>query len=91
VVQSRVGIYHILTDYNNGRGPDLIVLQMPSVPLALIHKVIAFYLENQAKVDAYLAGYRSEMDQLEQVGRQNHPAPSLAELRQRLSQMKSAS
>jgi hypothetical protein len=35
---------------------------VPFIPLlALIHKVIAFYLENREEVDAYLAGYGAEL------------------------------
>ena len=34
----------------------------PTLSLALIHKVIAFYLENQAEVDAYVAHCEAESE-----------------------------
>jgi hypothetical protein len=45
--------------------------------LALIHKVIAFYLDNQKEVDDYVAQYQGDVDQLRAAG--SH-APSIVEL-----------
>ena len=47
----RVGLYHVVSDYNQGYSPEMLAAAYPSLSLALIHKVLAFYLENQADVD----------------------------------------
>ncbi len=44
------------------RTPEMLHDHFPTLPLALIHKVIAFYLENTAEVDAYIRRGREELD-----------------------------
>jgi uncharacterized protein (DUF433 family) len=77
----RVGLAHLLYGYNDGFSPEMLWSEYPAIPLALIHKVIAFYLENQAEVDAYLAQCQ---DTIEHQRRQPSPGPTVAEMRQRL-------
>jgi uncharacterized protein (DUF433 family) len=80
----RIGLEHVVYFYNQGFAPEMILGQFPSLPLALIHKVIAFYLDNQQEVDVYVD--RSETE----VARQRaaaQPAPDLAELRRRAGQL----
>ncbi len=70
--------------YNQGYSPEMILGQYPSLSLALIHKTIAFYLENQAAVDAYVQRCEGE------VARQRAAAPAspdLVELRRRVAQL----
>lgn len=77
----RIGIYHIVTYYNEGYTAEMLAQQFPTLELALIHKVIAFYLENQAEIDAYCAATTQELD------RQMAAAPkiNIDELRERLA------
>ena len=80
----RIALEHVIYFYNQGYTPEMILGQFPSLPLALIHKVIAFYLENQADVDAYVARCEAEMARQ----RAEAPAsPDLAELRRRAAQL----
>lgn len=77
----RIGLYHVLDRYQEGYSPEMLHEEYPTLPLALIHKVIAFYLENQAKVDAYVAAYRAELEHREAV----HPlSPAVQRIRERL-------
>jgi hypothetical protein len=63
----------------------MLIEQFPTLSLALVHKVIAFYLENQAEVDAYIARHEAECERL----RASTPAsPGLMQLRQRLQAMR---
>lgn len=78
----RIGLYHVVHYYNDGFSPEMIAGQFPTLPLALVHKVIAFYLENRASVDAYVANCRRELDE-QQQSRQG----DLATLRKRLEAM----
>ena len=83
----RVDLAHLLHYYNEGYSPELLWSEYPDVPLALIHKSIAFYLENLRDVDAYLAHFRQEA---EARRAQASSGPSLKELRQRMEAMRTA-
>ena len=65
----RVGLFHIVKRYQDGFSPEMIVCQYPTLPLALIHKVIAFYLENRQEVDAYVQQCDASLEELRQNGR----------------------
>ena len=52
---TRISLWLLLRSYNEGATAEMLVHEYPSVPLAQAHKVIAYYLENRAEVDAYLA------------------------------------
>lgn len=77
----RIGLHHVLRLYNAGHSPEMIAAHYPTLPLALVHKIIAFYLENQSEVDPYLAQHDAEIEG-QMAGAQ--PAPTVAELRARL-------
>jgi uncharacterized protein (DUF433 family) len=76
----RIGLYHFVFYYNQGYTAEMMLGQFPTLDLALIHKVIAFYLEHEREVDEYIARYRADLDQLRAVGPH---APSVVELRKR--------
>jgi uncharacterized protein (DUF433 family) len=76
----RIGLHHVIRNYNDGYSPEMLVLEYPTLPLSLIHKVIAFYLDNREEVDAYIARHNAEMAKLAAANPAN---PSLAELRKR--------
>jgi uncharacterized protein (DUF433 family) len=78
----RIGVPHVVDFYNEGYSPEMLVEQFPTLSLALIHKTIAFYLENQPEVDAYIAEARDDLDRHE---RSAPRGPSLVELRRRLA------
>lgn len=59
----RVGLFHLVHYYNEGYSPEMLVCQYPTLSLPLVHKVIAFYLENVSDVDAYVGNCRTELDQ----------------------------
>ena len=56
----RIGLLHMVDRYNQGFSPEAILCDYPSLSLALIHKVIAFYLDNQAEVDSYVKPARRD-------------------------------
>jgi uncharacterized protein (DUF433 family) len=58
----RIDLYHIMLLYEEGFSAEMIHLDYPTLPLALIYKVMAFYLENKAEVDAYVAEVDAESD-----------------------------
>ncbi len=84
VTGHRVGLANIVHYYNEGYSVEMLLGQFPTLNLAVLHKTIAFYLENRAEVDAYVARCEAELEGLRATARK---APSLAELRSRLEAM----
>jgi uncharacterized protein (DUF433 family) len=80
LVGHRIGLYHFIYYYNQGFTAEMLHCQFPTLELATVHKVIAFYLDHREEVDRYTAEYDLELDHLRGTGRH---APSLAEVRKR--------
>ena len=84
----RIGLYHIVRLYNAGASAEGIADEFPTLDLALIHKSIAFYLENRDEIDAYLK------TQDEEIAKYLDSAPSskfdVSELRRRFLAMQKA-
>ncbi len=83
----RITLYHVIKDYQAGDGAETLAASYPTLPLALVHKVIAFYLENQAAVDQYVAEARAEIDRQAAAPQRG---PNLAELQRRLEAKRQA-
>ena len=81
LVGHRIGLYHFIFYYNQGYTAEMLQCQFPTLELALIHKVIVFYLEHKNAADDYVAQYQAALDQLRAAG---FHAPSVIELRERL-------
>ena len=80
----RISLAYFVRLYNQGYSAEMIALEFDVLPLALVHKTIAFYLENRADVDAYAARVEQEAQRLAAA---SNPNPNLAELRRRFEQM----
>jgi uncharacterized protein (DUF433 family) len=87
IADSRIGLFDIVRRYQEGASPEGLVCEFPTLSLPLIHKVIAFYLENEAAVDAYVAGYRTELERQEATFLPNE---AMMQLRRRLESMQRA-
>jgi uncharacterized protein (DUF433 family) len=82
---SRIGLYHVILFHNAGLSPEELHEQFPTLPVELIRKVLAFYDQNRAEVDAYVAAEQAEID------RQRATTPravDVAELRRRMATMR---
>jgi uncharacterized protein (DUF433 family) len=77
----RIGLFHIVQGYNDGESAEMLASRYPSLPLSLVHKSIAFYLDNRAEVDAYVAECSKSLGEQRRVA----PLLNLSDLRQRLS------
>ncbi len=82
VAGHRIGLQDVVYYYKEGYSPEALLEAFPTLPLALIHKVIAFYLEQTASVDAYVTTCEREVDRQRAVATQG---PDVAELRRRLA------
>jgi uncharacterized protein (DUF433 family) len=83
----RIGLLHIIDRFNEGYSAEGILCEYPTLTLALVYKVIAFYLENQDLVDPYIAACRAE---IERQAAAPSPGPNVAELRRRREAMRRA-
>ena len=78
----RIGLQDMAYYYNEGCSAEELCEVFPTLPLAIVHKVLAFYLENAAEVDRYTAECDVEMEKQ----RAATPAgPDRVELRRRLA------
>ena len=84
VTGHRIDLLHLVHYYNEGDTAEMLQMRFPTLSLALIHKVIAFYLENRAEVDAYVARCEEEMER--QRAAAPRVGPSLAELQRRMQE-----
>src|SRR3954469_25401776 len=83
----RIGLHHVVRVYEEGCSPEMIVGHFPTLSLALVHKVIAYYLENEREVADYLAAHDREM---ERQMSQPQTTPTLVQLRARLEAQRKA-
>lgn len=81
VTGHRIGLQHLIHDYNEGFSPEMLACQYPALSLAEIHKVLAFYLENRMDVDSHIAYRQNEIDDQRRTAA---AGPPITELRQRL-------
>jgi uncharacterized protein (DUF433 family) len=59
----RIGIYHLLCYYNEGDSAEMLACRFPTIPLPLVHKVLAFYLENRSEMDVYVKEYAVALEE----------------------------
>jgi uncharacterized protein (DUF433 family) len=82
VAGHRIGLQDLVYYYNEGHSAEALVDMFPTLTLALIHKVVAFYLEHPVEVDAYVARGEAEVAQQRAAVTSG---PDLAELRRWLA------
>jgi uncharacterized protein (DUF433 family) len=81
VGSTRVTLLSLIDAFEEGAGAEEIYQEYPSVSLADVYAVIAFYLDRREEVDAYLKIVRQ---QEEQVIERIKSRSTLAEIRRRL-------
>src|SRR5437868_14679864 len=68
VAKTRVTLDTVIAAFKEGETPEEIAQQYPSLNLADVYAVIAYYLRQQAEVEEYLEGRRQHA---ESIRRQN--------------------
>lgn len=81
VGETRVSLDSVITAFHLGSVPEQIVYKFPTLLLADVYAVIAYYLRHRENVDAYMAERRREAEALWAEIEEQQPA---AELRERL-------
>ena len=74
----RISLLHVVDRYNEGMTAEGIAVEYPTLSLAHIHKTLAFYLENRAEVDAYVAECHEHIDRMMAA---YVPSPSVLRIR----------
>jgi uncharacterized protein (DUF433 family) len=77
----RIGLYHIVERYNEGESAEMLASRYPTLPLSLVHRLIAFYLDNKSEIDSYVAHCSAELDTQRKAGKH----VDLSALRERLA------
>jgi uncharacterized protein (DUF433 family) len=62
VGDSRVNLDVVILAFHNGDRPEEIALGYPTLELADVYAVIAYYLRHQGDVDAYLQAHQEECE-----------------------------
>jgi uncharacterized protein (DUF433 family) len=82
----RIGLYTVVRLYREGKSAEQIAEELESLGRALVYKVLAFYLENQAEVDAYVDAYRAELERQYALYSDSPVARKMRRLRELLQQ-----
>lgn len=64
VGKTRVRLDSVIYAFNQGHTPEEILMQFPTLELADIYAVIAYYLNNQTAVDEYIQQNEAEGNEL---------------------------
>jgi uncharacterized protein (DUF433 family) len=80
VAGTRVSLDSVVHAYWEGRLPEAIVADFPTLTLEQVHGAIAFYLRNRAEIDNYLIAQDARWRQFQQESASKH-APLLRRLR----------
>lgn len=83
IAGTRVSADSVVAAFWAGSTPEEICQDYNSLSLPQVYRFIAFYLENQQQVDAYLQAQRQAADHLRETLRQRH-SDNLTSIRQRL-------
>ena len=77
---TRVTLDTLISFYQQGETPEGLHDGFPTVSLADIYAVIAYYLAHQPEMDAYLAQRRAAADRARQAWEAQNPSPTKAQL-----------
>jgi uncharacterized protein (DUF433 family) len=83
----RIGLYTVVRSYQEGCSAEQVAADFPSLPLALVYKVLAFYLENREEVEAYVEAYRAELERQEAA---HVPGPGAVHVRSLMELLRQA-
>jgi|OpeIllAssembly_1097287.scaffolds.fasta_scaffold1770008_1 uncharacterized protein (DUF433 family) len=89
IVGTRIAIESIIQSFRDGATPEEICQDFPSLSLAQVYDVLAFYLSHQADVEVYLREQAQASEVVRQELQTRHAA-FLSNLRKRLATRRSA-
>jgi uncharacterized protein (DUF433 family) len=79
VTGTRVSLDSVLYSFNEGSTPEEIVQQYPTLNLADVYSVIAYYLQNRAEIEEYLEKREVEREELRKAIEARFPQQGIRE------------
>ena len=79
VIGTRVPLQYLVYAYRKGASAEEIAARYPSLSLAQVHALLAYYLEHRAEVDAYVLERESEATALREKIEARFPTNGLRE------------
>ena len=79
VAGTRVSLDSVLYAFLEGSTPEEIVLQYPSLQLADVYAIVAYYLQNRAELDEYLSDRKIRREELHKQLEARHNLVGLRE------------
>ena len=79
VCGSRIPLDTIVNYFNMGEMPEGIILAFPTLQLADVYAIVAYYLQHRAEVDAYVEQNRRDADGLREEIEARSPQAGLRE------------
>lgn len=67
IVDSRVSLDSVVRAYWEGKSPEAIVEEFPTLAAELVYGAIAYYLRNRDEIDKYLAQQDAKWNQTQQA------------------------
>lgn len=79
----RISLVDVIYFYRRGESPEMLHLRFPTISLATLHRLIAFYLDNEIDVDEYVNNSLAQEDEQRELA----PAhgPTVEEMQRRKS------
>lgn len=87
---TRIDLSIVVEDYLNGRLPEEIQLDYPSLDLEAIYGAIAYYLGHREAVDSYVAAREADAREVEKAIRSQPEPPVVARLKAILAARRAA-
>ena len=72
IVDSRVSLNSVVYAYWDGKSPEAIAEEFPTLCSEYVYGAIAFYLRNKSEIDEYLSQQSHQWDQLQRSSEAQH-------------------
>jgi uncharacterized protein (DUF433 family) len=79
----RIALYSLIDLVERGFSPDEILEEFATLDLELIRQVIAFHETHRAELDAYVTGYRADLERQETA---SLPSPAVLRIRRLIAE-----
>lgn len=73
IADTRIGLDIVVYAFNQGQAPEAIAHSYPSLKLADVYAVIAYYLNNRGMVDEWISQRDHEAGEFRREWEKNHP------------------
>jgi uncharacterized protein (DUF433 family) len=79
----RISLVDVIYFYRRGESPEMLHLRFPTISLSTLHRLIAFYLDNEADVNEYVNSTLVKEEQQRELASAH--GPTVEEMQRRKS------